>query len=100
MIAAAASKIGARGSANVRRGWDGERGCVFIFLSDTAWEVLDVEELKNAGAYRSNSELPDTELELRCQERKRRFGFGMSYYMTSQSHILLRIYGFVRRLWT
>jgi hypothetical protein len=66
MATAGASKIGARGSANIQRGWDSERRCVFTFLSDTAWELLDVEELKNAGAYRGNSELPDTELELRC----------------------------------
>jgi len=66
MTAARASKIGARGSANVRRGWDGERRCVFTFLSDTAWEVLDVEEIKNSGAYGGNGEIPDTELELRC----------------------------------
>jgi hypothetical protein len=64
MTAARASKIGARGSANVQRGWDSERGCVFIFPSDTAWEVLNVEELKNAEAYGGDDEPPDAELEL------------------------------------
>jgi hypothetical protein len=66
MTTARASKIGARGSANVQRGWDSERRCVFTFLSDTAWEVLDVGELKNAGAYGGNGEFPDAELELCC----------------------------------
>jgi len=66
MTAARASKIGARGSANVRRGWDGERRCVFTFLSDIAWEVLDVGELKNAGTYGGNGEPPDTEPILGC----------------------------------
>jgi len=70
MTAARASKIGARGSANVQRGWDSERRCMFTFLSDTAWGVLHVEELKNAGTYGGNGEPPDTERELRCQERK------------------------------
>jgi superfamily II DNA/RNA helicase len=62
---------------------------VFTFLSDTASEVLDVEELKNAGAYRGNSELPDTERRSVARRgRGGRFEVGTSYYMTSQSHIL------------